>query len=55
LAGNTPIPISGGSTVIKAMWEASKFFNHYGYRLKGNAGSKRSVPMTNMTSSATRF
>ena len=36
-------------------WEADKRSKHYSYRLKGKAGSKRSVPMTSVKSLAARF
>jgi hypothetical protein len=35
--------------------EADKCSKHFGYRLKGKAGSKRPVPMTSVKSLATRF
>ena len=38
-----------------AEWEADKCSKHYSYRLKGKAGSKRSVPMTSVKSLAARF
>jgi hypothetical protein len=47
--------ISEGRTAAKAEWEADKCSKHYGYRLKGEAGSKRSVPMTSVESLAARF
>jgi len=40
---------------VKAEWEADKCSKHYSYRLKGKAGSKRSVPMTSGKSLAARF
>jgi len=40
---------------VKVKWDADKCFNHYGYRLKGKAGSKRSIAMTSLKSLATRF
>ena len=40
-AANRARRISEGRTAAKAEWEANKCSKHYGYRLKGNAGSKR--------------
>jgi len=54
-AANRARRISEGRTATKAKWEADKCSKHYGYRLKGKAGSKRSVPMTSVKSLATRF
>ena len=54
-AANRARRISEGRTAAKAKWEADKCSKHYGYRLKGKAGSKRSVPMTSVKSLATRF
>jgi len=45
----------GGRTAEKAKGEAYKHFKHYRYRLKGKAGSERSVPMTSMIFLAARF
>ena len=47
--------ISEGRTAAKAKWEAHKCSKHYGYRLKGKAGSWRPIPMTRVKSLATRF
>ena len=41
--------------MVKAKWEAAKCSKHYGYRLKGKAGSKRPVPTTSVKSPAARF
>jgi hypothetical protein len=54
-AANRARRISEGRTAAKAKWEADKCSKHCGYRLKGKAGSKRSVPMTSVKSLATRF
>jgi len=54
-AANRAKRISKGRTAAKAVWEADKCSKHYGYRLKGKAGSKRSVPMTSVKSLAARF
>jgi len=54
-AANGARRISEGRTAAKAKWEADKCSKHYGYRLKGKAGSKRSVPMTSVKSLAMRF
>jgi len=35
--------------------EANKCSKHYGYRLKGKAGCKISIPMTSVQSLAMRF
>ena len=40
--------VSEGRMAATAKWEADKCSNHYGYRLKGKSGSKRSVPMTSV-------
>jgi len=42
-------------TVKDAEWEADKCSKHFGYRLKGKAGAKRSIPMTSAKSLAARF
>jgi len=54
-AENRARRISEGRTAAKAKWEAERCSNHYGYRLKGKAGSKRSVPMTSVKPLAARF
>jgi len=36
--------IPEAKTVAMAQWEADKCSKHYGYRLKGKAGSKRPIP-----------
>jgi len=38
-----------------ANWEADKCIKHYGYRLKGNTGSKRPIPMNSVKSLSARF
>ena len=54
-ASNRARRISGGRSAAKARWEADKCSKHFGYRLKGKAGSKRSVPMASAKSLARRF
>jgi hypothetical protein len=54
-AANRARRISEGRTAAKAKWEADRCTKHYGYRLKGKAGSKRPVPMTSVKSLAARF
>jgi hypothetical protein len=44
-----------GRAAAKAQWEADKCSKHFGYRLKGKAGSKRPIPMTSVKSLAARF
>jgi hypothetical protein len=36
-------------------WEANEYSKYYGFRLQGNAASKRSIPMTSVISLAARF
>jgi len=55
LAENRGRRISEGRTVGKAKWEANKCSKHYGYRLKGKAGSKKSAPMTSVKSLTMKF
>jgi hypothetical protein len=55
LATNRARRISEGRSMAKAQWEADKCSKHFGYRLKGKAGSKRPIPMTSVKSLATRF
>lgn len=47
--------VSEGRTAAKAKLEANKCSQHYGYRLKGNDRSKRSVPIRTVKSLATWF
>ncbi|KAF8535376.1 hypothetical protein BDD12DRAFT_893114 [Trichophaea hybrida] len=54
-AANRARRISEGRSAAKAKWEADKCSKHFGYRLKGKAGSKRPVPMTSVKPLATRF
>ena len=54
-AANRARRISEGRTAAKAKWEADKCSKHYGYWLKGKAGSKRPVPMTSVKPLAARF
>jgi len=42
-------------TAAKEKWEAERCSTHYGYRLKGKAGSKRPVPRRSVKSLAVRF
>jgi len=54
-ASNMARRISEGRSAAKAKWEADKCRKHFGYRLKGKAGTKRPIPMTSVKSLATRF
>ena len=54
-AANRARQIPEGRTAAKAEWEAKRCSKHYVYRLKGKAGSKRSVPMTSVKPLAARF
>jgi hypothetical protein len=47
--------ISEGRSAAKAEWEADKCSKHFGYRLKGKAGAKRSIPLTSAKSLTARF
>jgi hypothetical protein len=47
--------ISEIRSAAKIQWEADKCGKHFGYRLKGKAGSKRPVPMASVKSLAARF
>jgi len=47
--------ISEAKPAAKAQWEADKCSKHYGYRLKGKAGSNRPIPMSSVKSLAARF
>jgi len=55
LAANRTRRISEAKTAAKAQWDADKCSKHYGYRLKGKAGSKRPIPMNSAKSLAARF
>jgi hypothetical protein len=54
-ASNRARRISEGRSAAKAKWEADKCSKHFGYRLKGKAGTKRPIPMTSVKSLAARF
>jgi len=54
-ASNMARRISEGRSAAKAEWEADKCSKHFGYRLKGKAGAKRSIPMASAKSLAARF
>jgi len=54
-AGSRARWISQGRIAVKPEWEPDKCSKHYGYRLKGKAGSKRPIPMTSVKSLSTRF
>jgi len=54
-AANRARRISEGRMAAKEKWEADRCPKHYGYRLKGKAGSKRPVQMTSAKSLAARF
>jgi ribonuclease HI len=47
--------ISKRRSAAKAQWEADECSKHFGYRLKGKAGSNRPIPMASAKSLATRF
>ena len=53
--GNRTRLISEAKTAVKAQLEANKCSNHYGYRLKGKAGSNRPIQMNSATPLAARF
>jgi len=53
-AVNTARQISERRSSAKAKWQADKCGRHFGYRLKGKAGTKRLIPMTSMKSLAAR-
>lgn len=55
LARNGARQIWTGRRAAQVKCEADNCSKYYGYRLKGKAGRKRSVPPTHMTSRATRF
>jgi hypothetical protein len=54
-AANTPRWISERCSAAKAKWETDMCGRHFGYRLKGKAGTKRPIPMTSVKSLAARF
>jgi hypothetical protein len=54
-ASNMARGISEEWSAAKAEWEADKCSKHFGYRLKGKAGAKRSIQMTCAKSLAARF
>jgi len=54
-AANRTRQISEAKTAAKAQWEAVKCRKHYGYRLKGKAGSKSPIAMNSAKSLAARF
>jgi hypothetical protein len=47
--------ISKGRSAAKAQWEADQCRKHFGYRLKGKAGSNRTVPTPSVKSLAAGF
>ena len=55
MAANRTRPISEVNMAANAQWEANRCGKHYGYRLKGNAGSKRPIPTNSAKSPAARF
>jgi hypothetical protein len=54
-AANGEKRISSVRTVAKMKWKAGKCSKHYGYRLMGKTGSKRSIPVPSVKSLPTRF
>jgi len=54
-ASNRAKPISKVRSAAKAKWEANRCTNHFSYRLKGKAGTKRPIPMTSVKSLPARF
>ena len=52
---NTARLISERKSAAKVNWEADKCSQHFGYRLKGKAGTKRPIPMTSVKWLAARF
>ena len=54
-ASNRARRIYEGWSAAKARWEAVKRSKHFSYRLKGQTGTKRPVPMTSVKSLATWF
>jgi ribonuclease HI len=54
-AANRTRRISEAKMAAKAKWEADRCSKHYGYRLKGKAGSKRPIPMNSMKPLEARF
>jgi len=54
-ASNRARRISQGRSAAKVKWEADRCSKHFGYKLKGKAGTKRPIPMTSVESLAARF
>jgi len=54
-AANKARQCSEGRTAAKAKWKANRYSKHYGYRLKGEAGTKRPVSMTSVKALAAMF
>jgi len=54
-ATNRTRRISDAKTAVKAELEADKCSMRHGHRLKGNAGSKRPIPMNCVKPLAARF
>ena len=54
-AANRTRRISEAKTAAKAEWDADKCSKYHGYRLKGEAGSKRPIPMNSVKPLAARF
>jgi len=47
--------ISEEWSAANEQWDVDRCSKHFGYRLKGKAGAKRSIPMTSVKSLAARF
>jgi hypothetical protein len=47
--------MSDAKPPAKTQWEVDKCSEHYSYRLKGQAGSKRPIPKNSMKPLADRF
>jgi hypothetical protein len=54
-ASNRARGISKGRSAAMAEWKAAKCSKHFSYRLKGKAGTKKSIPMTSVKPVAARF
>jgi len=54
-AANTARLICDRRSTANTKWEADKCGQHFGYRFKGKAGTKRPIPMTSVKSLAARF
>jgi len=54
-ASNRARHISDDRSADKAKWEADKCRKQFSYRLNGNAGTRRPIPMKRVTSLAARF